>query len=261
MNRRGQLVGLSFVVAAILVAVVAGSGALGGDDPAADASVTDGVRGVAETTALYRGIPQEGMLLGRADAPATIVEFVDVKCPACRRFVLSDGRDVVSRLVRTGRANLELRVVGLPMFRPDTLVGRTAVHAQAARGHAFELAELLFYNQGDEADAWVTAAEIGRIASRSPELRGLAEPTVATLETRRLAIETDRLAQQLGVKATPKVFVRPRGTVGPDAYVRVDLGGTGSRTTKIANAVDGAAPAARVRDRRGSTGAATISGR
>ena len=56
-------------------------------------------------------MPQDGLTLGRPDAPATVVEFIDVKCPFCKEFAIEDGPDLVRDLVRSGRASLELRVL------------------------------------------------------------------------------------------------------------------------------------------------------
>jgi protein-disulfide isomerase len=236
-GRRGQLAGVAFLLAAIVVAVVVGSGALSGEDPAKDASVVGGVKGTRETTALLRGIPQDGIVLGRPDAPATVVEFVDVKCPVCQGFVLKDGPRIVKDLVRTGRANLELRVIALPRFRPNTLLGRTAVHALVARDRAWALTELLFYNQGPETTQWVQPTLLARIARVAPELRGVPTTTTPTAATRRLDAEADALASRLGVTGTPSIYVRPRGRTDTGAYRHVSLKGTGSDAGKVAAAV------------------------
>lgn len=235
-NRRGQLAGLAFVLAAVVVAVVLASGAVGGSDPTKNASVVNGVKGARETAATLRGIPQRGLVLGRSDAPVTIVEFIDLKCPACQEFALTDGKDVVSSLVRTGKANLELRIMALERFRPDTLIGRTAVHSLAASNRAHYLTELLFYNQQDEVEEWITPAEVKRIANALPELRGRSLQTTPTPETSRMGAEVDALAKRLDVGGTPTIFVRPNNPARDD-YREVSLKGTGSRATKIADAV------------------------
>ncbi|MEV4421941.1 thioredoxin domain-containing protein [Patulibacter sp. NPDC049589] len=234
-NRRGQLVGLAFLAAVILIAVVVGSGAFSGDDPAKDASVVQGVKGTKETTALLRGIPQNGMVLGDPDAPVTVVEFVDVKCPNCKSFVLKDGPRIVRDLVRTGKANLEMRM--LAGLGPDSPLGRTAVFGASAQGRAWNLAELLFYNQKSEGLKWVTPALLQKIGGVAPELRGTPILTAPTPATTRLSSESEALKVQLGVKGTPTVFVRRRGTTAPGDYRKVDLNGTGSRAGKVIDAV------------------------
>ncbi|MDO9406912.1 thioredoxin domain-containing protein [Patulibacter sp.] len=236
-NRRGQLAGVAFLLVAVLFAVLLGTGAFSGSDPAKDASVVDGVRGTEETTALLRGVPQDGITLGRPDAPATVVEFVDLKCPVCRTFTLKDGPGVVQDLVRSGRAKVELRVLALESFRPDTLVGRTAVHALAAQDKTWNLAELLYYNQGPESEQWLTPALLKKIAGVSPELRDAPIVTQPTAATTRMGAEAEALADELGVEGTPTIYVRPSDRTDKGAYRRVDLRGTGSDAGKIASAV------------------------
>ncbi len=236
-SRRGQLVGVAFVVAALLIAALLGTGAFSGSDPAKDASVVDGVKGTKETTALLRGVPQDGIVLGRPDAPVTVVEFVDLKCPVCRSFVQKEAPTVVRDLVRPGKANLEVRILGLEQFRPDTLLGRTAVHALAAEDRAWDLLELLYYNQGPEQERWITPALLRKLAAASPELRGTPITTTPTPTTTRMGAEADALSKELDLKGTPTIFVRPRGRTDVGSYREVSLKGTGSDAGKIASAV------------------------
>lgn len=234
-NRRGQLLGVAFLLIAVLAAVLLATGALSGDDPADDASVVDGVKGTEETTALLRGIPQDGLVLGKPDAPVTIVEFVDFKCPVCKSFVLKDGPDVVNALVRTGKAKVELRA--LANIGPDSSVARRAFHGLAAQGKAWAMAELLFYNQGPESDEWATPALLTKIGKVAPELRGAPIVTASNAETTRMGAEADALGKRLDVSGTPTIFVRPTDRTDDAAYRKVSLKGTGSKAGKVADAV------------------------
>jgi hypothetical protein len=221
---------------AFLVAVVVGSGALSGDDPAEDASNVDGVLGTKETTALLRGIPQDGLTLGAPSAPVTIVEFVDVKCPFCKDYALTDGEQVIRDLVRPGKAKIELRV--LANLGESSVTGRTAIHDVAARDQAWTLSELLYFNQRSEAEEWVTPDLLGRIGRTAPELRGIPLSTTPTAASRRLDTETDRLRIRIGSDGkTPTIYVRPSDRTDAGAFREVDLRGTGSKAAKVAGAV------------------------
>lgn len=235
-NRRGQLVGVAFLAIVLLAAALLATGALSGSDPADDASVVDGVKGTEESTALLRGIPQDGLTLGRPDAPVTIVEFVDFKCPICKSFALEDLPELVRDVVRPGTANIELRA--LANLGPDSAVARRAFHGLAAQDRAWNMAELLFYNQGPESDEWATPELLSRIGRTAPELRGAPIVTTADPTTDRLADEAEALRSRLEVSGTPTVFVRPRGRTDVGSYRRVSLKGTGSKAGKVRSAVE-----------------------
>ncbi len=241
--RRAQLLGVAFLVVVVAIGGLIAGGVLGGGDPARDASQVDGVRGVKEVEALLRRVPQRGLVLGPTDAPVTVIAFADLKCSACRAFALGKLPTVVDELVRSGKANLELRLIGLPAFRPDNLTGRSAVYNLATAGRAWNLAELTYYNQGDERRQWITAAGLQRFADAAPEMDGVGIEARPTLAARRLEAETDALARQLDVRATPTFFVRGNGaSARPARYVPVSISGFDDPAKQIAQAVASVTP-------------------
>src|SRR3954468_8982064 len=98
-NRRLKLLGAVLVaaVAVLVVAIVAsGSGGSGG-------SKSGKVVDAGQVTARFKGIPQNGLVLGNPKAPVTFVEFADLKCPICRDYTLSAFPTLVDKYVRTGK--------------------------------------------------------------------------------------------------------------------------------------------------------------
>ena len=45
---------------------------------------------------LLAGVPQKGNVLGKANAPATLIEYIDLQCPFCDQFELTVFPDLVS---------------------------------------------------------------------------------------------------------------------------------------------------------------------
>lgn len=236
-TRRGQLVGAALLAAMVVVGALIAFGAFGGDDPAKDASLVDGVRGVDETQALLQGVPQQGIVLGQADAPVTIVEFVDLKCSACRGFALKHQSDIVRDLVRTGKANVELRLMAIERFGKDDQEGRTAAHNLASSNRMWPLVELAFYNQGPASESWIDRALLQGFAKASPDLAGATIDVRPTSASRKLDAEADALAKQLKVDGTPTIFVRPQGDQRPEAFERVDVARFEDPAKAIAEAV------------------------
>jgi protein-disulfide isomerase len=237
--RRGQLVGAALLAAMVIVGALIAFGAFGGDDPAQDASLVEGVRGVEETSALLDGVPQKGIVLGDPEAPVTIVEFADLKCSSCRGFVLEHQPTIVRDLVRTGKANVELRLLALKQFGEDGRQGRTAAHNLAATNQLWPLAELAFYNQGPSSQPWIDAALLRGFAKASPELRGARIDLRPTAASRQYDAAADRLAKDLDLKGTPTIYVRPADDPRPEAFERVDVARFEDPATAIADAVAG----------------------
>lgn len=70
---------------------------------------------LSATASLFAGIPQDGVALGRADAPVTLVGLAAFRCPFCAAF----ARDALPEIVR---ARIELRP--LTFIEPDPTEAR-----------------------------------------------------------------------------------------------------------------------------------------
>jgi hypothetical protein len=99
----------------------------------------------AGVEAELRGIPQHGLVLGRANAPVTIVEYADLLCTECAAVHDDVLPAVIAGAVRSGRATLELRpVVG------SSASGALAVAAYAAgvQGRGWQFVQLAYRRIG-----------------------------------------------------------------------------------------------------------------
>jgi protein-disulfide isomerase len=163
----GGVAAVAVVIVAVIVAVSSGGGA---KHPTA-ASTTGAVKGKAQVATLLRGIPQQGTTLGRSDAPVTLVEYADLKCPICQQYSLATQPTIIKRYVRTGK----LRI----LFRPQTFVGsppgdskRAAAFALAAakQNRFWNFTELFYVNQQNENTGYATDGYLKRIGGAVPGL-------------------------------------------------------------------------------------------
>jgi protein-disulfide isomerase len=205
-RRRWVLLALAgAVAAAIAVGVILAS--TGDSDETGDGST---LPNAAEAVAIFSGIPQEGPRLGRADAPVTIAEFVDLQCPFCRDFVIEAVPTLIQKHIRPGRARLEAR--GLTFLGPDSERGMRACLAAGLQGRMFELMELLYYNQGAENSGWLSQDLIEAAARSVP---GLDEERVFedmdSAAVSRLLEDHAEEAERRSVTGTPTIFVGPTG--------------------------------------------------
>jgi len=210
-QRKRRLTMLAGALAAaaviVVVAVLVSSGGGGGKKTAAGGGA---VVGAAATQQLLAGIPQQGLTLGNAGAPVTIVEFVDPQCPYCRDYSVNELPTVIQQQVRTGKAKLELRM--LHFIGPDSTTAARALTAAGMQNKLFNAAEVLYHNQGEENSGYVTDAYLRRILGAVPGLdvnRAMQDASSTTVTEE---LGTAQTAQsRYGVGGTPTILVGPTG--------------------------------------------------
>jgi protein-disulfide isomerase len=175
----------------------------------------NGIAGVAETRSLLAGLQQNGTTLGNPDAPVTIHEFADVKCPACQQFEVNQQKQNVDELVRTGTANLKIHLVNIidpNVGTTDGAQGRIEVNNLAGSNKFFSMLSTLYYNQGNESNSWINEGKLKDIAAQAPGVGAAAVNTRETSASRTLAAEADKMFADLKAQGTPSFFVQARGT-------------------------------------------------
>jgi protein-disulfide isomerase len=137
--------GAAAVVVVLIVASVVLAGR-GGDD--------GGTTGTTGDSALFAGIPQDGVMLGAEKAPVTMIQFEDIQCPICRAYQEQGFSDIVREYVRPGK--VRLRFAGIPIIGADSEKGLYYALAAGKQNKLWEYVAALYANQGDENSGWVT---------------------------------------------------------------------------------------------------------
>lgn len=154
---RGQDVPVRLVLFAVVAALALAV-------PSASASVP----GAADVNALRKGIPQQGAWLGEPTARLLLVEYVDLQCPYCALFSRQTLPPVIGRYVRTGKVRVLFR--GLAFLGPDSLKALRWTFGAASQNELWNVAELLFANQGRENGGWATQSLLNSVARSVPKL-------------------------------------------------------------------------------------------
>jgi protein-disulfide isomerase len=164
-----------------------------------------------DVQALYAGIPQHGIRLGRRAAPITVVEIADLQCPFCAQYSTGALPTIVRDYVRPGRIAYELH------FR--SFLGRDSVRAAGAAAEAadenrmYQFADSFYRDQGPENSGYADAAFIRAIAGqvRGPDVAKVvaaADDPLAYPAVRR----GEQFARDIGSTGTPDFYVRRRGS-------------------------------------------------
>lgn len=92
-------------------------------------------------------------VLGKSDAPLTLVEFTDYECPFCKRFYETTFQTLKKNYIETGKLKFISRNMPLPMHS-HALKAAQASMCAGDQGKFWEMKDVLFKNQnGLEAEA------------------------------------------------------------------------------------------------------------
>jgi protein-disulfide isomerase len=210
---------LAIVIAVVLgIVLTGGSGSSGGgvvsqsdiqDLPATGSQSSAGaLPGASEANSLFKGIPQNGEVLGSPKAPKQMQMFIDVQCPICQSYEVNDLPTVVKSYIAKGKAQLELKPWAFIGAQSDT--GRLGVIAAADQNKGYEYAKVLYDNQppSSENSGWLNGREMALIAASVNGLN-LAQwrDDVNGSASKATASAVDALAKQKKVSGTPTVLV------------------------------------------------------
>jgi protein-disulfide isomerase len=229
------LIGVAVAVTLIVLAIVLGFVLTGGSSSSktpARGSLAGGLPGAAEAQRLFKGIPQNGNVLGSPNAPVTLVEYVDLQCPFCQEFETKAMPKLLSRYVRNGKVKIEARPIAF--IGPDSERGRDGALAAAEQNRLFDYMQLLYLNQGTENTGWLDDAMANAAAASIPGLDVRAWSSArGSSALKDQAIRFDNEADADNVTETPTVLVGRTG--GKLEKVSVSLSNIDSLSAAIEN--------------------------
>lgn len=154
-----------------------------------------------------------GFVVGKADAPATMVAYEDFQCPVCRQFETTDASTIES-YITSGKLKVEFRPIAILDRDSSTEYSTRSLNAAACvrnfstPGDFKIFHDLLYKNQPPEGSAGLTDAQLIAYANQAIRSTKPAVATCITDQTYRdwTASATDA-ASRAGVTGTPTVTV------------------------------------------------------
>jgi protein-disulfide isomerase len=155
--------------------------------------------------ATFEGLPPstglEFNVVGRADAPVTIIEFSDLQCPYCARYALNTFPEIKRNYIDTGKVRYAARDFPLDMH-PFAMPAAIATRCAGQQGKFWAYRHAVFERQ----DALATAPYDALAADL-----GLDVPRFAACQkdgAQADAVRADvRLALSSGILSTPSFVV------------------------------------------------------
>jgi protein-disulfide isomerase len=199
------------IVAIVLAVVLTGGSSSSDAKVPQQGSLTNALPGAEDVQQLLKGIPQQGNVLGSPDAPVTMVEYIDLQCPYCQQFETQAMPTLVRKYVRPGKVKVEARP--LAFIGPDSERGRNAVVAAGNQGKFFNVAQVLYLNQGEENSGWLDKEMVQAAAGSVPGLKVpklLDDMGAGSVKSAEQSYE--QKAQSDRVSATPTILVGKSGS-------------------------------------------------
>jgi protein-disulfide isomerase len=165
--------------------------------------------GASDANALFDGIPQTGLVLGKPSAPVEMEMFIDVQCPFCQDYEVNNLPTVVKDDIKSGKVQLHLQPWAfIGGAGSQSFSGRLGLIAASFQNKGYEYAKVLYDNQQPEDTGWLTGRQMALIAA---SVNGLNlskwQKSVNGSAVKQIASTVDRLATQAKVQGTPTVLV------------------------------------------------------
>ncbi len=167
--------------------------------------------GAVGVNKMLRGIPQQGIALGKPSAPVTLVEFVEPQCPGCGFWARDEFPGVIARYVRSGKVRLEYR--GLSFISADSTNLLTLAQAAGEQNKLWNVVELGYANQGSEGSGYINQAYLTAIAKAVPGLdvkKAFAQTGSSKIKAS--IANAEALFEQYKINSTPSLAIGRTGS-------------------------------------------------
>jgi len=169
----------------------------------ADVKIPESAGKVDQAKLMEQG-PLKDIVLGKADAPVTIVEYASMTCPHCAHFTVATLPAIKEKYIDKGKAKLILRE-----FPFDPRAAAAFMLARCApEDRYYPLVDVLFKQQ----EQWAASANAVEPLMQISKLAGFTQESFnACLTNQKLLDDVnasrDRGAKDFGVNATPTFFI------------------------------------------------------
>ncbi len=155
------------------------------------------------------------MVMGKADAPVTIVEYASMTCPHCAHFSKTTLPMLKTKYIDTGKARLILREFP---FDPRAEAG--FMLARCSQDKYFPMVDVLFSQQQN----WAAAPDARSALLQIAKLAGFSQASFEACLTDQKLLDQirsvrERGTTEFGVNATPTFFVNGKkysGALSPE---------------------------------------------
>jgi protein-disulfide isomerase len=142
------------------------------------------------------------LVMGKKDAPVTMIEFSDYQCPFCKRFFETTLPTLKAEYIDSGKVRYVFRDFPLDQIHPHARKAAEAAQCAGDQGKYWEMHDLLFQNQ--------QALQVESLKAHARSLRLNATAFDSCLDRAEYAAEVQKDFDDgvaVGVRGTPSFFI------------------------------------------------------
>ena len=156
-----------------------------------------------------------GIMIGKADAPLTMIEYTDLQCPFCRQYHIGAYEQIKKEWIDTGKLRYLVRDLPIESIHPQAMPAARATRCAGEQGKLWEMRHsILLNNQRLTNESFATFAQDLKL--------NMAAFNKCYADTAKFQAEITRdmtEAASVGISATPS-FVIGRTSAGQMEGVR-----------------------------------------
>jgi protein-disulfide isomerase len=160
---------------------------------------------------------------GSTSAPVTLIDFSDLQCHLCDRFVTATEPQINSTYVQAGK--VAFIFLHLPNRGFDSFPAASAAQCTNDQGKFWQYHNLLYNNQGPIDSGWANRDNLKKFASQIPGLDMQEFNSCFDSQKHKPVVETNvALAHSLGFTQTPSFIIvkndgsNPQKIEGPQPF-------------------------------------------
>lgn len=101
-----------------------------------------------------------GIMLGRPDAPLTMIEYTDLQCPFCRQYHITSYEQIKKEWIDTGKLRYILRDLPIESIHPQAMPAARATRCAGEQGKLWEMRHSILLNNARlTGDSFATFAQ------------------------------------------------------------------------------------------------------
>ena len=156
---------------------------------------------ISVETFMQNGSP----VLGKSDAPITLVEFGDYQCHFCNVFYQNTEHQILEDYVMTGKVNV--------IFKDYTIIGQDSVNAAHAahcageQGKFWQYHNTLYDNWGGENSGWASNENLMKFAQQVELNMDMFTDCNGEGKYAQIISTSNNDAQKLGITGTPAFYI------------------------------------------------------